>query len=165
MCILNLQRWKLPPSNFSMTFKDSIWKDDILLNTSAKTNTLCFYIQMNCKWENFKLKNLLMFEDLTWNLSHWIVICHKTKPSQETVKHLKNFLAQFEIWLETCNIGKKLFLTHLKLEAFNNLKNLSCTHLKLQCWNPSTTWRIFFPHIFSNYNVETPQQLEELFFL
>ena len=59
----NLQQ--LQPSNFSMTFKDSIWKDDILLNTNAKTNTLCFFIQMKCKWENFKLKNLLMFEDLT----------------------------------------------------------------------------------------------------
>jgi len=48
-----------------MTFKDSIWNDDILLNTNAKTNTLCFCIQMKCKWENLKLKSLLMFEDLT----------------------------------------------------------------------------------------------------
>jgi hypothetical protein len=36
---LNFQRWKLSPSNFSMTFKDSIWKEDIL-NTNVTTNTL-----------------------------------------------------------------------------------------------------------------------------
>jgi hypothetical protein len=26
-----------------MTFKDSIWNDDILLNTNAKTNTMFLY--------------------------------------------------------------------------------------------------------------------------
>jgi len=99
--------------------------DDILLNTNAKTNTLCFCIQTKCKWENLRLKNLLMFEDLTWNLSHSMVICHKTKPLQETLKHLKKFLHKLQIWLETCRIGKKLSLTHLKLKPFNNLKNFS----------------------------------------
>ncbi len=135
MRILNFQRWKLPPQKISMTFKDSIWKDDILFFTNAKINTLCFSIQMNCKWENFKLKNLLMFEDLTWNLSHSIVICHKTKLLQETFKHLKNFLHENEIWLETYNIGKELFLRHLRFKALNNLKNLSCADFKLQHWN------------------------------
>jgi hypothetical protein len=31
----------------------------------------------------FQVENLLMFEDLTSNLSHLITICHKTKPLQE----------------------------------------------------------------------------------
>ncbi len=51
------------------------------------------------------------------------------------------FLHKIEIWLETWNNGKKLFLTHLKFEAFNNLKL-------------STIWKTFF-HTFSNFNIET----------
>ncbi len=64
---------------------------------------------MKCKWEIFKMKNLLMFEELTWNLSHSIVICHKTKPLQKTLKHLKkHFLHKFQTWM---------------LKLFNNSKN------------------------------------------
>jgi hypothetical protein len=80
MHILNFQRWKLPPSNFSMTFKNSIWRNDILFSQMRKQTLYVFSIEMNCNWENFKLKNLLMFEDLTSNLSHSITICHKKKP-------------------------------------------------------------------------------------
>jgi hypothetical protein len=70
-------------------FQDSIWKDDILLNTSAKTNILCLFIQKNCKWGNLKLKNLLIFDDVISNLSHSIIICHKRKPLQEALKPLE----------------------------------------------------------------------------
>jgi hypothetical protein len=42
-----------------------------------------FFYSNEVEWENFKLKNLLMFEDLN----------------------------KLEIWLETCNIGKELFDT------------------------------------------------------
>jgi hypothetical protein len=62
---VELPKVKVATIKLSMIFKDSIWKDDILLNTSAKINTLCLFIQMNYKWKNFKLKNLLMFEDHT----------------------------------------------------------------------------------------------------
>jgi hypothetical protein len=157
MRILNFQRWKLPASNFSMTFRDYIWNDDISLNTNAKTNTLCFCIQRKCKWENLRLKNLLMFEDLTWNLSHLMVICDKTKPLQETLKHLKNFLHKLEICLETCRIGKKLSLTHLKLNPFNNLKNFSnSSNFNVETFNNSKN---SLPHTFSNFNVENFKNL------
>jgi hypothetical protein len=107
---------------------------------------------MNYKWENLKLKNLLMFEDLTSNISHLINICRKTNPLQENPQTLEIFfLHKLRISRETCKNGKKLSLTHLKFEAFNklktflphtsnfnvetfnNLKNLSSTHFKLQC--------------------------------
>ncbi len=71
----------------------------------------------------------------------------------------KAFLHKSAIWLETYKIGKKLSLTHLKLEAFNNLKILSCTPqtstLKL-----STTWTFF--HTFSNLNIETFNNLKNI---
>jgi hypothetical protein len=35
--ILNFQRWKLAPSYFSMTFKDSIWKEHILNANALQT--------------------------------------------------------------------------------------------------------------------------------
>jgi hypothetical protein len=64
------------------------------------------------------MKNLLMFENLTWNLSHSIVICHKTKPLQETLKQLKNpVFAQ---------------ISNLNVETLQQLEELSSTHfLKL----------------------------------
>jgi hypothetical protein len=74
------------------------------------------------------MKNLLMFEDLTWNLSHSIVICHETKPLQETLKHLKNpFLHKSQTWmLKPFNNSKnslpRTFL-NFNFETFNNLKN------------------------------------------
>ncbi len=94
-----------------------------------------------------------------------------TKPSNIW----KTCLHKLEIWLETCNIGKELSLTHLKLEAFNNLKNLSCTHLNLEGWNsqqfeklsstlsqtstwkPSTTWRTLFHTLWTlkTWNLKT----------
>ncbi len=116
---------------------------------------------MNCKWENFKLKNLLMFEDLTWNLSHSIAIVKKQNLYKKPSNIWKTFLHKFEIWFETCNIGKKFFLTHLKLKAFNNLKNFSCTHLKLEGWNSQQLEEFSSTHFFKfqhwNY-----QELEEL---
>jgi hypothetical protein len=158
MHILNFQRWKLPPSNFSMTFKDSIWKDDILLNINAKTNTLCFSIQMKCKWGNFKLKNLLMFEVFTWNLSHSIATCHKTKTLQETLKHLKKISCtnlKFDLKLVTFAKNSLWHIWNLKLsrtwktslahtsnvnvETLNNSKNFLHT-----LWNPKTLWRTLF---------------------
>jgi hypothetical protein len=173
MRILNFQRWKLPPSNFSMTFKDSIWKDDILFFTNVKTNTLSFSIQRKCKWENFKLKNLLMFEDLTWNLSHSIAICHKTKPLQETLKD-KNLkfdsklvtLAKNSLW-HTWNL--KLLITwktslahtsNLNIETLNNLKN-SLRHT-FSNFNVETLNNLknSLRHTFSNFNVETLNNLK-----
>jgi hypothetical protein len=80
MCILNFQRWKLPPSNLSTTFKDSIWKNDTMFNTNAKTNILCLSTRMKLQVGELQYENLLMFENLISNLSHSIVICQKTKP-------------------------------------------------------------------------------------
>jgi hypothetical protein len=62
---LELPTLKVTTIKLFHDLQDSIWKNDILFFPNAKTNTLCLSIQMNCKWENFKLKNLLMFEDLT----------------------------------------------------------------------------------------------------
>jgi len=36
-----------------------------LLNTNAKTNTLCLSIQMKLQVRKFQFENLLMFKDLT----------------------------------------------------------------------------------------------------
>jgi hypothetical protein len=71
----------------------------------------------------------------------------------------KTFLQKSKIWLETCNIGKELFLMHLKFEAFNNLKNLSAhtSNLKVEILN---NLKNFLPHIFSNFNVETLNNLK-----
>ncbi len=137
MRIINFQRWKLPPSNLSMIFKDSIWKDDILLNTNAKINIVCFSIQMKCKWEISKLKNLLMFEDLIWNLSHSIAICHKIKPFTGNPQTLE-----------------KLSCTNLKFDL--KLVILAKNSLR-HTWNSklSTTWKTSLVHTFSNFNVET----------
>jgi hypothetical protein len=143
MHIFNFQKWKLPPSNFSMTFKDSIWKDDILLNTNVKTNILCLFYSNELQVINFKLKNLLTFEELSSNLSHSITIYHKTKPLQENpqtfekknctnlkfhlkfVKMAKNFL--WNIWnFKLSTSWKPLFHTPqsstLKFSTTWNLK-------------------------------------------
>jgi hypothetical protein len=76
-----------------------------------------------------------MFEDFTWNLSHSIAICHKTKP----------------LWnLQTL---EKLCCTNLKFD-------LKLITLAKNClwhtWNLkfSTTWNTFLTHT-SNFNVET----------
>jgi hypothetical protein len=91
-----------------------------------------------------------------------MVICHKTKPLQEALKHLKNFLHKLEIWLETCRIGKKLSLTHLKLKPFNNLKSFSnSSNFNVEAFNNSKN---FLPHTFSNFNVENFKKLKELSF-
>ncbi len=66
MRILNFQRWKLAPSNFSMTFKDSIWKENIL-STKARTNTLkleTWYFQ-KLEEQVSHLKNLQHFEEIS----------------------------------------------------------------------------------------------------
>jgi hypothetical protein len=44
-----------------MTFKDSIWKDDIWGFTNAKTNTLCFFYSKELevgKFQDEKLANV-----------------------------------------------------------------------------------------------------------
>jgi hypothetical protein len=88
-----------------------------------------FSIQGKGKWENLKMKNLLMFEYLTWNLSHPIAICHKAKPLQETLKHLKKFLAQ--TW-------------NLNVEILQQLEELSFTLSQILTLKLSTTWRTLF---------------------
>jgi hypothetical protein len=132
---LELPKVKVTTIKLFHDFQKLHLESDILLNTNAKTNTLCLSIQMNCKWENFNLKNLLMFEDLTSNLSHSITIVTKQNLYKKTFKHLKTFLHKLETSFETSNNGKKISLTHLKLEDFNKLKNS-------------------LPHT-SNFNVET----------
>jgi hypothetical protein len=63
------------------------------------------------KFQDEKLANV---ENFTWNLSHSIVICHKTKPLQETLKHLeKKKIAQ---------------ISNLNVEILQQLKELSSTH-------------------------------------
>jgi hypothetical protein len=161
MRILNFQRRKLPPLNFSMTFKDSIWKDDILLNTNVKTNTLYISIQMNYKWENFKFKknsNVWKphFKSLPLNHYMWQNKTF-TKKSSNTWKTL---LHKLEILVETCNNGKYLCLAHLKLEAFNNLKTSFSTNLKLQRWNFEQFEKTPF-HTFSNLNIQTFNKLKK----
>jgi hypothetical protein len=41
-----------------MTFKDSIWNDNILLNTNAKTNTLCFLYSNEVQMGEFEVEKL-----------------------------------------------------------------------------------------------------------
>jgi len=117
---------------------------------------------MKCKWKNYKLKNMLMFEDFTWNSPTQLLYVSKQNLYKKPSKTWKTFLHKLEIWLETCKIGKKFFLTHLKFEAFNIWKNLFCTHFKLQHWNPQQ-FEELFPHTFSNFNVETLNNSKNFF--
>ncbi len=173
MRILSSQSWKLPPSNFSITFKDSIWKDDILLNINAKTNTLYYSIQMKCKWENYKLKNLLMFEDFTWNSPTQLLyvskqnlykkpltlekkICTNLKFDLKLVKLVKNSL--WHTWnLKLSTAGKTSFahISNFNIETFNNFKNSlphTFSNFNVETFNNSKN---YLPHTFSNFNVET----------
>jgi hypothetical protein len=54
----HLELPKLPPSNFSMIFKDSIWHDDIFLNTNAKTNILCIFYLNELSMKKLQAKKL-----------------------------------------------------------------------------------------------------------
>ncbi len=143
VCILNFQRWKLPPSNFSMTFKDSIWKNDILLNTNAKT-FLCLSIQMNWKWEKFKLKNLLTFEDFTSNFSHSMAICHKTKCLQENPQTFEKIsCTSLKFHLKLATMAKNSLPHTWNLKLSTTWKPLFHT-FQISMLKLSTTWRIFF---------------------
>jgi len=109
------------------------------------------------KFQDEKLANVWKphLESLPLN---WYMSQNKTftrKPSYTW----KLYCTKSEIWLETCNIGKKLSLTHLKLEAFKNLKNLSYTHFKLHHWNSQQLEELSSTH-FSNFNVETFNNLK-----
>jgi hypothetical protein len=71
-------------------------------------------------------------------------------------------LHKLGIWLETCRIGKKLSLTHLKLKPFNNLKSFSnSSNFNVEALNNSKN---SLPHTFSNFNVENFKKLKELSF-
>ncbi len=108
-----------------MTFKDSIWKENIL-NTNVTTNIL--------------FKRLKALEG---------IFDTSRKLEKKTSNIYKSFIAQ--AWNFTWNLqaGEELFLTHLKLDTFNNsktsflhtsnfqwIKELSSTRfLKIQNWN------------------------------
>ncbi len=140
---------------FSMTLKDSIWKedilntnattntriwnDDILSNANAKTNTLWFCTQMKCKWENLKLKKLLMFEDLTWNLS----------PQNKTFTRNPQTLEK----LSCTNLKFGLKLVGLAKNSLWHTWNL----------NLSTTWRILFHSLSQTSTLKTSKTWRTLF--
>ncbi len=106
MRILNFQRWKLPPSNFSMTFKDSIWKEDIL-TTKATTNTL------SKDWKFWKKSLTLLKLDAFNN-------------SKTSFPHTSNFQ-----WIKELSLSH-----FLKLESWSSqqLKELSSKHFHLETW-------------------------------
>jgi hypothetical protein len=127
-----------------MTFKGSIWKDDILLNINFKTTILFYFL---FKWitsgklQVQKISNVWKphFKSFSFNRYMWQNKTFTKKP----LNIWKNFLHKLEISFETYNNCKYLCLAHLKLEAFNNLK----TSL------PQT----------SNFNVETFNILKNSF--
>jgi hypothetical protein len=132
---LNFHRWKLPPSNFSMIFKDSIRKDDILLNTNVKTNTLYFFYSNELQVGKFQLEKLVN----VWkpHLKFLPLNCYmsQNKTFTKTLQTLEKLACtnlKFDLKLVTL---AKNSLWHMKLEAFNNLKNLSYRHFNLEGWN------------------------------
>jgi hypothetical protein len=68
-------------------------------------------------------------------------------------------LHKFEISLETCDNGKELSSTYLKLETFNNLK-ASLPHTSNFNVETFNNLKNSFPHTFSNFNVETLSNLK-----
>jgi hypothetical protein len=83
----------------------------------------------------FQVKNLLMFQDFISNLSHWIVMCHKTKPLQENPLTLENLsCTKPKFHLKLATMVKTLFDT-LETWSFQQLENLCCTNFKLRHWN------------------------------
>ncbi len=102
--ILNFQRWKLPPSNFSMTFKHSIWNEDIL-NTKATINTL--------KLESWSFQQFEELSSKHFHLETWYF-------QEQVFPHLKN-LQHFEEISSTPFTHLKRLLLSLKpckLKAF-----------------------------------------------
>jgi hypothetical protein len=159
MCILNFQRWKLPPSNFSMTLKDSIWNDDILLNTNFKTNTLCFLYSNEVQVGEFEVEKLV---------NVW-------RPHLKSLP-FNGYMSQNKTFTRNPQTFEKLSCTNLKfgLKLIGLAKN-SLWHT----WNLnlSTTWKNFSytsnfnvetfnnsknspPHTFSNFNVENLKNLK-----
>jgi len=143
MCILNFQRWKLPPSNFSMTFKDSIWKENIL-NTNVTINTL--------------FKRLKALQEI-FNTSH------KLEKKRKLLTLTNLLLHKLEISLETCNNGNFFFwhtwnftLSTVRSPFFHTLQtfNESKNSLPHTFWNFKveilTTWKTFF-QTFSPWNL------------
>ncbi len=65
---------------FSWLSKTPFGKKIFCFNINSKINTLCLFIQMKLQVGKLQFENLLMLEDLVWNLSRSIAICHKTKP-------------------------------------------------------------------------------------
>jgi len=97
--ILNFQRWKLAPSNFSMTFKDSIWKEDIL-NTKTTTNTLSnlkvevFNNSKNSHLNTFTL--ILLFFRKRKSFPHLKTLQHFEEMSSTPPTHLERLLLSLQ---------------------------------------------------------------------
>ncbi len=99
MRILNFQRWKLPPSNFSMTFKDSIWKEDIL-NTNATTNTL--------KLESWSFQQLKELSSKDFHFETWYFqkqVFHTWKTYNTLKKSLPHFPPTWKDYYSLCNLA------------------------------------------------------------
>ncbi len=152
MRILNFQRWKLPPSNFSMTFKDSIWKEDIL-NTNATTNIL--------KLESWSFQQLKELSSKSFHFETWYFqkqVFHSWKNYNTLKKSLPHLPLTWKDYYSLCNLYKKLekLFLHLKLQCWNfqQLEELSFTHfLKLQRWKPKKLEELSFT--FFNLKLET----------
>jgi conjugal transfer/entry exclusion protein len=64
-------------------------------------------------------------------ISHSIAICHQAKPLQETLKHLKNFVAQMSnLNVEILQQLEELSSTHF--EILGQFEDLSFTHFELK---------------------------------
>jgi hypothetical protein len=120
MHILNFQRWKLPPSNFSMTFKDSIWKEDIL-HTNVITNNL--------------LKRLKILEEI-----------FHTSRKLDVFNNLRTFLPHTS---NIQRIEELSSIHFLKIQCWNSqqLEELSSKHFHLETWYFQKLEKQVFPHL------------------
>jgi hypothetical protein len=142
MRILNFQRWKLPPSNFSMTFKDSIWKEDNL-NTNATTNTLLKRLKVveeifdtSHKVEKETSNTCNNEKNSLWHTWNSILstsprpLLHKPQTFNESKDSLPHFFLNFKV--EIINNSKNCLWNTLtlKLDSFKNLEEQVFSHLK-----------------------------------
>jgi hypothetical protein len=144
MRILNFEKWKLPPSNFSMTFKDSIWKEDIL-KKNAITNTLFKRLKAleeifhtSCQFDIFNISKTSFLHTSNIQLIEKLSSTHFLKLQSLKFSTIGRTLFQtLSPWnlILSKNLKNKFFHTWKNLQDFEEISSTHPIHLEMDSYS------------------------------